>query len=111
MQLDASLRVKKAIDDVITELLLNKMTTSSTKETIDDLETGLKTQINEAEESLEFCVTVKMKLLVGEGKLDKDNLDWSHTEREENDASHAEIINHIVTLNGLIDTLEESIDD
>jgi hypothetical protein len=31
-----------------------------------------------------------LKLIVEEGKQDKENLDWCNTEREENDASHAE---------------------
>ena len=52
-----------------------------------------------------------LKLIVKEGKQDKENLDWCNTEREENDASHAEKVNQIDTLNGEIETLEETIDD
>merc|ERR1719161_3512107 len=52
-----------------------------------------------------------LKLIVEEGKQDKENLDWCNTEREENDASHAEKVNQIDTLNGEIETLEETIDD
>lgn len=52
-----------------------------------------------------------LELIVEEGKQDKENLDWCNTEREENDASLAEKINQIDTLNGEIETLEETIDD
>merc|ERR1719231_1029603 len=52
-----------------------------------------------------------LKLIVEEGKQDKENLDWCNTEREENDASLAEKIDQIDTLNGEIETLEETIDD
>ena len=38
-------------------------------------------------------------------------MDWCNTEREENDASHAEKVDQIDTLNGEIETLEETIDD
>jgi len=52
-----------------------------------------------------------LKLIVEEGKQDKENLDWCNTEREENDANHADKVNQIDTLNGEIETLEETIDD
>jgi len=52
-----------------------------------------------------------LDLIVEEGKQDKENLDWCNTEREENDASLTEKINQIDTLNGEIETLEETIDD
>jgi len=52
-----------------------------------------------------------LKLIVKEGEQDKENLDWCNTEREENDASLTEKINQIDTLNGEIETLEETIDD
>jgi hypothetical protein len=52
-----------------------------------------------------------LKLIVEEGKQDKENLDWCNTEREENDASHQEKVDQIDTLNGEIETLEETIDD
>jgi len=52
-----------------------------------------------------------LALIVEEGKQDKENLDWCNTEREDNDASHADKVNQIDTLNGEIETLEETIDD
>ena len=52
-----------------------------------------------------------LKLIVKEGEQDKENLDWCNSEREENDASLADKINQIDTLNGEIETLEETIDD
>jgi len=52
-----------------------------------------------------------LKLIVEEGKQDKENLDWCNSEREENDASLADKINQIDTLNGEIEVLEETIDD
>jgi len=52
-----------------------------------------------------------LALIVEEGKQDKENLDWCNTEREENDANHAEKVDQIDTLNGEIETLEETIDD
>merc|ERR1740138_815108 len=52
-----------------------------------------------------------LALIVEEGKQDKENLDWCNTEREENDASHQEKVDQIDTLNGEIETLEETIDD
>jgi len=52
-----------------------------------------------------------LDLIVEEGKQDKENLDWCNTERDDNDASLTEKINQIDTLNGEIETLEETIDD
>jgi len=52
-----------------------------------------------------------LKLIVEEGKQDKENLDWCNSEREENDASHTDKVNQIDTLNGEIEVLEETIDD
>jgi len=52
-----------------------------------------------------------LKLIVEEGKQDKENLDWCNSEREENDASLADKINQIDTLNGEIETLDTTIND
>jgi hypothetical protein len=52
-----------------------------------------------------------LKVIVKEGKADKENLDWCNEERTENDAELADKIDEIDTLNSEIDELVTTIDD
>merc|ERR1712232_196552 len=52
-----------------------------------------------------------LKVIVEEGKADKENLDWCNEERTDNDADLADKLNELDTLSGEINELTTTIDD
>merc|ERR1712224_596672 len=52
-----------------------------------------------------------LEVIVEEGKVDKENLDWCNAERTENDASLDDKNDQISTLEGAIDDLTDTIEN